>query len=287
MLKKNLIFTIILILILLLFVIYDNEDGNYETKPTLFYKEKATNLSIKEFDKNNQLSRKTTAKSYTSFDNKADIIKYPEIKNLKNNSHIKANLAKKISASKIEISGDIKISSDKQKHILKTKSLFAELNDNFFYGNEKVQYISKNNTILSNGIKIFTKNDIVELLGDSSIVLNDGNKIISKNIIVKKQKELDYASSLHPSEFISSDIFSKSKQGFVLFQDNLDLLGEVLIEQTNSKIITNNLKVSGGVYKAGKSKYTDKDSKINADNLFFDDKSQVIELIGNVEAVYE
>jgi LPS export ABC transporter protein LptC len=289
MLKKNLIIFIILIFIFwLLFIFINNKDTTVNNKK-LSYKEKTTNLSIREFDSGNKLVRKTTAKTYTTFQNKNNIFEKPKLQSFsKNFTNISADFAKQITNNKIEFIGNIKIlNNGVANHSLNTESLFANIDKNLFYGDKDIEYISNNNKITSQGIEIISNKNIVKLIKKSNIFLENGNKIIGKNINIKKNNNSDKISSKFPAKFIGVNSTIDSDKGFILSENRIIMLGKSSIKQDNVNILTNNLRVVGDSYEAKKSKYSEDKIKIKSNNLYFDENKQLIKLSGNVKGTYD
>jgi lipopolysaccharide transport protein LptA/LPS export ABC transporter protein LptC len=290
MLKKNLIIAIILVLIvssISLIVIFNNKEVKQINKETLFYKEKATNLSVKEFDKNNKLTKKIIAKSFTTFDEKEDIIEKPIVQNFaNNNSQIKADFAKIIVDDNLEFSGNVEILNDnKSSYKLKTESIIAY--EDLIYSTKKVEYYLEKDKITSDGIKIWNKRKEVQLLGNNELLFANGNKVISSNIEIAQKNNLNYLSSIKSTKFISKNSIANSNNGFAVYDGTTYLLGESNLQQNDANIIAANLQIKDNIYQAKKTKYTKENTTINASNLYFDDNSELVELSGNVKGFYQ
>lgn len=288
MLKRNLIILLILIIIAGVVVFFSTGEKIQDSKQVLDYKDQATHVVIREFDANNTLTKKIIAEKWTNFEDKKYLITKPQVQISDKNLHISADFAQDVNNDTMELIGNVKIvSNGNTTYNLNTQSLIADMKRNYFHSNTKVEYFSHTNKITSQGIKVFLDDKKVELLKDSVIIFANGNKIFGENITIIQKNNLDYLSSNNPAEFISDTSKANSNKGFFIYKNHTNLLGKSIITQDNALIYANELKVFNNIYSAQHTEYHKEKTQVNADNLKFDDTTQIIELNGNVRGTYE
>lgn len=288
MIKRNILIVFILIIIFILFAFFSTQETSDEFKKAFNYKNKSENIIVQEFDKNNNLIRNTSAKSWTIFKNKDNEIVNPVVKFFTNNSEIFADFAKTLIDKNMKFYGKVKIvQHNEQVHNLQTDSLIVNVANNNITSDKKVVYFSKAGRINSNGINISPKNNIIKFLKESNILLANKNRIYSKYIYLKKDKQSESIYSEYPTKFVSAHFTSTTDKGFSYINDTITLLGDVSIVDGSATITTKNVAIANNQYRAKKTKYHTKKVIITSDNLYLNDNSQIVELQGNVQGIYE
>jgi LPS export ABC transporter protein LptC len=288
-LKQKVIIFLILVAISGLIIFFSQDEKNLVSREVLHYKEKATDVVVRDFDDNNILIQKITAQSITTFDNKDSIVSKPQVVQFGDNStQIQSDTANILPDGGLEFAGNVTITGDtEQIYNLQTESLLINNTNGEIYSNTKTIYISGDNTLTALGIRIMTDENIVKLLGDNTITLSNNNIIKGKNIEIVQKNQQDYIYSSLPTIFESQVSKATSQQGFYMYDEHIFLLGEVDIIQEGIQMQVYDLKIIGDNYQAEQPKYTQENIIVNANNVFFNEKKQIIELSGNVEGVYE
>jgi LPS export ABC transporter protein LptC len=288
-LKQKVIIFLILVAISGLIIFFSQDEKNLVSREVLHYKEKAADVVVRDFDDNNILIQKITAQSITTFDNKDTIVSKPQVVQFGDNStQIQSDTANILPDGGLEFAGNVTITGDtEQIYNLQTESLLINNTNGEIYSNTKTIYISGDNTLTALGIRIITDENIVQLLGDNTITLSNNNIIKGKNIEIVQKNQQDYIYSSLPAIFESQISKVTTQQGFYMYDEHIFLLGEVDIIQEGIQMQVYDLKIIGDNYQAEQPKYTQENIIVNANNVFFNEKKQIIELSGNVEGVYE
>ena len=264
------------------------------------YLEKIEKFNIKEYSENQLLLYTMKAETYLSYKDSPVKLQKVEVKSYNKLEQegviLNANYAQILQSGEIVFNGEVHIhTKNKVLHELETESLTYTPDEDLIKSNRNILYLGENSRINSEGMRMNIDKDKLTLNGTVNIVHNSGSTIDSSNLSINHSNGEKIYQSKENTIYRSQDnkITAENGLNMNMNQNQTNFLGKVeILQRTGTKIFTSNLIVDqsdgGEFYKSDyPTKYISSKSNITAKKIYYDAILNIIDLQGEVEAVYE
>ena len=264
------------------------------------YLEKIENFTLEEYTEDQLLSHYIEAETYYNFENSPILllnIKVTTYDELGNEGFIlSSNRANFLRSGEVFFNGEVSIQSRSGvAHEIYTESLIVREKMKQIKSDRDVVYLGEGSKIHAQGMLMSADDDTMELKGEIRIEQDSGAVIKTKNLYVDQSDGQKYYRTSEPTVYVSEGSTINAYKGMDLDMNKnyMQLLGKVeILQNSGSKIVSHDLIIDqsngGEIYKSDhRTHYQSKATDIKAKSLYYDAKTQIIELTGGVTGVYE
>jgi LPS export ABC transporter protein LptC len=264
------------------------------------YLEKIDNFALEEYTKDQLLSHYIEAETYYNFENSPILLLNIKVTTYDERGNegftLSSNRANFLRSGEVFFNGEVSIQSKSGvAHEIYTESLIVREKMKQIKSDRDVVYLGEGSKIHAQGMLMSADDDTMELKGDIRIEQDSGVVITTKNLYIDQSDGRKHYHTSEPTVYVSEANTINAYKGMDLDmnKNTMQLLGKVeILQNSGSKIVSHDLIVDqsngGEIYKSNhRTNYQTKTTNITAQSLYYDAKTQIIELLGGVTGLYE
>ncbi|MDA8904851.1 LPS export ABC transporter periplasmic protein LptC [Candidatus Thioglobus sp.] len=264
------------------------------------YLEKIDNFFLKEYSKKQVLLNTINAETYYSYKNAPIQLLDVKVKTYDKAKKVAAvltsNRAEILKSGEIFFTGEVNIKTKNGvSHELDTEVLIVISDNEVIKSNKEITYLGETARITSEGMKMNIDSDTMHLNGDVKIYQDSGAILDTKNLYISHNAGEKIYKSKEKTVYRSNDTIVKSENGIDMNMNIhlINLLGKVeVISKSGGVLKSSNVLIDqsndGEIITSNNPSYFNSDTvDIKAKKMHYDAITKKLELMNNVEAIYE
>jgi LPS export ABC transporter protein LptC len=264
------------------------------------YLEKIENFALEEYTEDQLLAHFIEAETYYNFENSPILLLNIKVTTYDESGNegfiLSSNRANYLRSGEVFFNGEVSIQSKGgASHEIYTESLIVREKMKQIKSDRDVVYLGEGSKIHAQGMMMSVDDDTMELKGEIRIEQDSCAVIKTKNLYVDQSDGQKYYRTSEPTVYVSEGSTINAYKGMDLDMNKnyMQLLGKVeILQNSGSTIVSHDLIIDqsngGEIYKSDhRTHYQSKATDIKAKSLYYDAKTQIIELTGGVTGVYE
>ena len=264
------------------------------------YLEKIDNFALEEYTEDQLLSHYIEAETYYNFENAPILLINIKVTTYDEHGNegftLSSNRANFLRSGEVFFNGEVSIQSKNGvAHEINTESLIVREKMKQIKSDRDVVYLGEGSKVYAQGMLMTADDDTMELKGNVRLDQDSGAEIKTSNLYVDQSDGQKHYHTSEPTVYLSESSTINADEGMDLNMNKnyLQLLGKVeVLQNSGSKIVSHDLIVDqsngGEIYKSDhRTHYQSKEVSIISKSLYYDAKTQIIELAGGVTGIYE